>query len=70
VKLRLKMLGSIGSLEIIVIVLVLLLVFGGEELPKILRSITRAWREVQKTTQQVRDEIHEAIEDDDNDRAG
>jgi Tat protein translocase TatB subunit len=62
------MLGSIGTLELMIIVLVLLLVFGGQQLPHIIRSMTRTWKEVQKTTQQVRDEIEDAIKEDETDK--
>lgn len=59
------MFSAIGPSEILVIVLVCLLLFGGNELPKVLRSLLKGWHDLQRATQQVRREIHEIIEDDD-----
>ncbi len=48
-----------------VIVLVILLLFGGTELPRIVKSLIKGWHQIQRTTQHVKDELHEIIEDDD-----
>jgi len=56
---------GIGPIEIMVIVLVILLLFGGNELPRIVKSLIKGWHQIQRTTQNVKDELHEIIEDDD-----
>jgi len=56
---------GIGPTEIMVIVLVILLLFGGTELPRIVKSLIKGWHQIQRTTQHVKDELHEIIEDDD-----
>ncbi|MCK5149176.1 twin-arginine translocase TatA/TatE family subunit [bacterium] len=59
------MFSAIGPTEILIIVLVLLLLFGGKELPKVIKSILRGWRDLQRTTHSIRSEINQIIEDDD-----
>lgn len=59
------MFTAIGPSEILIIVLVLLLLFGGNELPKVIRSLLRTWHDLQRTTHSIRNEIHEIINDDD-----
>jgi len=59
------MFTAIGPSEVLIIVLVLLLLFGGNELPKVIRSVLRGWRDLQRTSHSIRNEIHEIIEDDD-----
>ncbi len=57
------MLSSIGTSELLIIVLVILLLFGSKQLPQIVRSLARGWRDIQKTTQEVKDEIQNVIDD-------
>ena len=61
------MLSSIGTVEILIILLVVLLVFGGKEMPQVVRKIVRGMNDVQKATRNARDEIQKIMEDDDDD---
>ncbi|OVE79419.1 hypothetical protein BVY01_02665 [bacterium I07] len=60
------MFGSIGTAELLIIVLVILLVFGKDQLPQVVRSILRTWKDLQKQTESVRDEINDILKDDSN----
>ena len=59
------MIGSIGSIEIFIIFLVVLLLFGSKQLPQVARSIGKAMRDFQNATQSARDEIHHILEEED-----
>ena len=49
------MLGNIGTTELIVIALVLLLLFGGKKLPELARGAGDAMREFRKATKEKED---------------
>jgi TatA/E family protein of Tat protein translocase len=49
---------SLGPLEIVVIAVVALLVFGPKRLPEVGRQVGRAMRELRKFQDSVRDELH------------
>lgn len=57
------MFSSIGTSELLIIVLVILLLFGSKQLTQIVRSLAKGWRDIQKTTQEVKDEIQSIIDD-------
>jgi TatA/E family protein of Tat protein translocase len=57
------MLSSIGTSELLIIVLVVLLLFGSKQLPHVIRSIAKGWRDIQRNTQDVKDEIRNIIDD-------
>ncbi|MFH1941318.1 MAG: twin-arginine translocase TatA/TatE family subunit [bacterium] len=59
------MFSSIGTTELLIIVLVILLVFGGKQLPQVVRSIAKAWHDLQRTTQNVKDELRNIMDDED-----
>lgn len=59
------MFGSIGTLEILIIVLVILIVFGGKQLPQIVRSLGKGWRDIQRATREIRDELETVLDDHD-----
>ena len=54
--------GSVGLGEILVIVLVVLLVFGPNKLPEIMRSLGKAYRVFQDETQKAKDTLRESLE--------
>lgn len=56
------MLGNIGPMELFVIFVIALLVFGPKKLPEIGRSIGKALREFKKTSEEIRGRIEEEIE--------
>jgi TatA/E family protein of Tat protein translocase len=61
---------QIGPLEILVILVVALVVFGPSKLPQIGRQVGRGYREFRKFQQGFRDDIEGAFRDDDDDDVG
>ncbi|MBN1892938.1 twin-arginine translocase TatA/TatE family subunit [bacterium] len=59
--------GSIGSMEILVILLVVLLLFGSKQLPQMAKNVGKGLREFQKATQNAKDEIQKIINEEDKD---
>ncbi|HLW17246.1 MAG TPA: twin-arginine translocase TatA/TatE family subunit [Actinomycetota bacterium] len=55
--------GSVGLGEILVIVLVVLLVFGPNKLPEIMRNLGKAYRVFQDETQKAKDTLRESFEE-------
>ncbi|HDQ45239.1 MAG TPA: twin-arginine translocase TatA/TatE family subunit [bacterium] len=58
------MFGSIGSFEILIIMLVVLMLFGSRQLPQMAKHIGKGIRDFQRATQSARNEITRMIEDD------
>lgn len=56
---------SIGPLEIVVVAVVALLVFGPERLPHIARSFGRALNEFRRQASDIRSEFESTFEDED-----
>jgi sec-independent protein translocase protein TatA len=56
---------QIGPLEILLILVVALIVFGPKELPKLARQAAKAWREVQRFQANVRRDIDEVLHEED-----
>ena len=54
--------GSVGLGEVLVIVLVVLLVFGPNKLPEIMRGLGKAYRVFQDETQKAKDTLRESFE--------
>jgi Tat protein translocase TatB subunit len=52
---------QVGPLEILVIFVVALLVFGPKEIPRLARQAAKAWREVQRFQASVRRDIDDVI---------
>jgi sec-independent protein translocase protein TatB len=61
---------QVGPLEILVIFVVALVVFGPKEIPKVARQAAKAWREVQRFQANVRRDIDEVLRDDEDDDQG
>ncbi|CAB4767874.1 MAG: hypothetical protein F2894_00070 [Actinobacteria bacterium] len=59
------MIPQLGPLEIVVVVLVALLVFGPKRLPEVGRQVGRGLREVKKLQEQVSQELHQVLHSDD-----
>ena len=49
---------NLGSTEILLIVLVILLLFGPSQIPKMARGFGQAIREFKKAQREIRDEVH------------
>lgn len=62
------MIGSIGSIEIFIIFLVALLLFGSKQLPQVARSLGNALRDFQNATRSARNEINRILEEDEEDK--
>jgi len=58
---------QIGPLEILVVLVVALVVFGPNKLPELGRQVGRGYREFRKFQQGFRDDIDGAFRDDDED---
>ncbi len=61
------MFSSIGMSELLIILLVVLLLFGSKQLPQMVRTLGKGWRDIQKAAQNTRDEISKVIDDEDED---
>lgn len=59
------MIPQLGPLEIVVVVLVALLVFGPKRLPEVGRQVGRGLREVKKLQEQVSQELHQVLHSED-----
>lgn len=54
---------QIGPLEIGIVVLVVLVVFGPNRLPEIARQAGSAWGELRRVQQHLRDDLHDMVHD-------
>ena len=58
---------SLGPWEIVVIMLFVIILFGGKKLPELARGLGLGLKEFKKTTQEIKDEVQnttEAVKDD------
>ena len=53
--------GNLGGTEIILIVFVVLLLFGGKKIPELMRGLGRGVREFKDAKDNVRRELEESI---------
>ncbi len=56
------MIGNIGAGELLIILFIILLVFGGKKLPEMARSLGRSLSEFRHATSSAVSEIKDAIE--------
>ena len=61
---------QIGPLEILVVLVVALVVFGPSKLPELGRQVGRGYREFRKFQQGIQNDIQGAFHDDDDDDEG
>lgn len=54
--------GSIGGMEVLLIFLVVLLLFGAKKLPELARGLGKGIKEFKKATSDIRDEIESATD--------
>jgi sec-independent protein translocase protein TatA len=54
-------LGNLGATELVLIFLVLLLLFGGNKIPELMRGLGRGIREFNSAKNQVEDEIRQGM---------
>ena len=55
---------GLGTSEIIVVALILLLLFGGKKIPKLMRGLGRGVKEFNNAKDGMRDEIRKGMSDD------
>ena len=53
---------SLGPWEIVVIMLFVIILFGGKKLPELARGLGLGLKEFKKTTQEIKDEVQNATE--------
>ena len=58
-----KLLGVIGGPEIIVILLLVLVLFGGKKIPELMKGLGKGVKEYKKAMNSVEDEINNITED-------
>jgi len=58
-----QLLGIIGGTEIIVILLIVLVLFGGKKIPELMRGLGKGVKEYKSAVKGVEDEIKEATND-------
>ncbi|MCC6411111.1 MAG: twin-arginine translocase TatA/TatE family subunit [Saprospiraceae bacterium] len=54
-------LGNLGATELVLIFLVVLLLFGGNKIPELMRGLGRGIREFNSAKNQVEDEIRQGM---------
>ena len=54
---------SLGPREIVLILLVIILIFGGKKIPELARGFGKGLREFKKTTREIKDEVDTVRED-------
>ena len=54
---------SLGPWEIVLVVLVKIILFGGKKIPELARGLGKALKEFRKTTKDLKDEVNSAAED-------
>ena len=57
------LLGIIGGPEIIVILLIVLVLFGGKKIPELMKGLGKGVKEYKKAMNSVEDEINNITED-------
>lgn len=55
---------NIGTGEIIIIIFVILLLFGGKKIPELMKGIGKGVRSFKKGMNEIEDEINKPIEED------
>jgi Tat protein translocase TatB subunit len=58
---------QVGPLEILMILVVALLVFGPKELPRLARQAAKGWREIQRFQASMKRDFDEVLRDDEDD---
>lgn len=57
---------GLGTSEILLVILVILLLFGAKKIPEMMRGIGEGLREFKKAATEATDDIKKAVEDKDN----
>ena len=54
---------SLGPWEIVLIILAIILIFGGKKIPELARGLGKGLRDFKKTTREIKDEVDAVTED-------
>ena len=49
---------SLGPWEIVIIILVIILIFGGKKIPELANGLGKGLKEFRKTTNEIKDEVN------------
>jgi len=55
--------GSLGTPEIILIALVILILFGAKKIPEFMQGLGKGVREFKKASREIQDELEKPIDD-------
>ena len=55
---------GIGTSELMIILLVVLLLFGSKELPELARTLGKGWRDLQRVARSTKEEISSILDED------
>ncbi|MBM3821308.1 MAG: twin-arginine translocase TatA/TatE family subunit [Verrucomicrobia bacterium] len=55
---------SVGGWQVVLILVVVLILFGGRKMPELARGLGQSIKEFKRATRDAQDEIHRAIDDD------
>lgn len=61
---EIQLLAAMSPTAIVVVLVLILLIFGGKKLPELARGLGKARREFKKASEELEDEVKSAIEDD------
>jgi len=62
--------GSLGGLEIAIIVLVVLLLFGAKKIPELARGLGQGINEFRKASSEIKSEIEQGARDSETQKSG
>jgi len=54
---------SLGPWEIILVILVIIILFGGKKIPELARGLSKGLHEFKKTTREIKNEVDTAKEE-------
>ena len=54
---------SLGPWEIVLIIMVVILIFGGKKIPELAHGLSKGLKEFRKTTDEIKDEVNTASKD-------
>ena len=57
--------GSLGPFEIVAILVIVLLLFGGKKLPELAKGLGRGLREFKNASRDIKQEVNDAVNDTD-----
>ena len=57
--------GSLGPFEIVAILVIVLLLFGGKKLPELAKGLGKGLREFKNASRDIKQEVNDAVNDTD-----